>query len=332
MTEVQKSTLQAADDDPKRFKSRLEQGKDRFLAHAIEHALESGRRSPEDFVRHFTPDAIMEGLAHQPRLRASILVLTTGLKQKIAARKSWQSAAEDLQIALDEGETDCESIVGVFKPDDRVRFLDSKKIWQFLVEGDFWDAPASDQDKYRISKEHTAFMLERALLDNLVTHADIVEGITVAEMAKRLPKTELGKIIEGALAKSKSSKPFTEVDLLAEMPPFVLVEYVPLPHVYKSVIAEKIALTHGYVEPAKTETAPKATAPDNGAKPLVEAPPAVDAKPAADAKPLAGAKPAADADAESSGPDSKDWVDVPSSDSDDEAFDDEVSEEDFGMS
>jgi hypothetical protein len=329
MTETQKSPSQAAVDDANRFKSRLEQGKDRFLAHAIEHALESGRRSPEDFVRHFPPEAIMEGLAHQPRLRASILVLTTGLKQKIAARKSWQSAAEDLQISLDEGETDCESIVGVFKPDDRVRFLDSTRIWQFLIEGDFWEVPASDQDKHRIAKEHLAFMLERALLDDLVTHADIVEGITVAEMAKRLPKTELGKIIEGALAKSKSSKPFTEVDLLAEMPPFVLVEYVPLPHVYKSVIAEKIATTHGYVEPAKVET--KTETPDNGA-PGADAKP--DAKSAADAK-SAPAKPAVDAkpdaDAESAGPDSKDWVDVPGSDSD-EAFDDEVSEEDFGMS
>ncbi len=317
MSDTQKSTTI----DDKRFKSRLEHGKDRFLAHAIEHALESGRRTPEDFVRHFPPEAIMEGLAHQPRLRASILVLTTGLKQKIAARKSWQSAAEDLQIALDEGETDCESIVGVFKPDDRVRFLDGKKIWQFLIEGEFWGVSQSDQDKHRISKEHTAFMLERALLDNLVTHEDVVEGITVAEMAKRLPKTELGKIIEGALSKSKSSSPFTEVDLLAEMPPFVLVEYVPLPHIYKSVIAEKIAVTHGYVETPKAEPEPK--------KPVEAAAPSTPADDAgngtdAGAKPKGGSLP----------PDSKDWVDVAGEDGgdDDDLFDDEVSEEDFGMS
>ena len=55
----------------------------------------------------------MKGLEHQPSIRASILVLTTGLKQKIAIKKSWQSAAEDLQISLDEGETDAESIVAV---------------------------------------------------------------------------------------------------------------------------------------------------------------------------------------------------------------------------
>ncbi len=313
MSDTQQTATLSTGADDKRFKSRLEQGKDRFLAHTIEHALESGRRTPEDFVRHFPPEAIMEGLAHQPRLRASILVLTTGLKQKIAARKSWQSAAEDLQIALDEGETDCESIVGVFKPDDRVRFLDDKMIWQFLVEGDFWGVSQSDQEKHRISKEHTAFMLERALLDDLVTHEEVVEGITVAEMAKRLPKTELGKIIEGALAKSKASSPFTEVDLLAEMPPFVLVEYVPLPHVYKSVIAEKIAVTHGYVEtekPAPPADAASAADAGNGTD-------------AAAAKPEGGSMP----------PDSKDWVDVAGEEgAEDDEFDDEVSEEDFGMS
>ncbi|MEZ4221552.1 MAG: hypothetical protein R3B13_11545 [Polyangiaceae bacterium] len=305
MTDTTQSAQQASA-DAQRFKSRLEHGKDRFLAHAIEHALESGRRTPEDFIRHFPPEAIMEGLANQPRLRAGILVLTTGLKQKIAARKSWQSAAEDLQIALDEGETDCESIVGVFRPDDRVRFLEAKKIWKFLVEGDFWDVAPSEQDKHRISKEHIAFMLERALMDKLVTHADIVEGITVAEMAKRLPKSELGKIIEGALSKSKGGSPFTEVDLLSEMPPFVLVEYVPLPHIYANVIAEKIAQTHGYVEPTPAE--PAATGASDGGDVA--------------AAPAGGTLP----------PDSEDWVDVPGDGTTDEEFDDEVSGDDFGMS
>ncbi len=247
-------TEQTGESEPRQgFSSRLAQGRERFLAHAVEHAFEVGRRTPEDFIRHFPPELIMEGLAAQPKIRANILVLTTGLKQKIATRKSWQSAAEDLQIALDEKETDCESIVTVFAPDDRVRYLDAIKIWQFLVEGEFWNVGADDTERYRQAKEHIAFMLERALLDGLVAHADIVEGITVSEMAKRLPKTELGKIIESALANSKSKEPFTEVDLLREMPPFVLVEYVPLPHIYETVIAEKIAAAHGYVAPPEEE-------------------------------------------------------------------------------
>jgi hypothetical protein len=230
------------------FVSKLEQGKDRFLAHAIEHGLEVGRRTARDFIAHFPPSAIMEGLASRASLRAEILVHTTGIKSKIASKKSWKSAAEDLQIALDEKETDAEAIVAVFQPDDRVRYLDARKIWKFLTEGDFWNTPATRKEDYRSAKRHMAFMLERALADKLLTHKDIVDGLTVAEIAVRLPKSELGKIIEGALSSGKRGAPFTEVELLAAMPPEVAVEYIPLPHLWESVIVPRIAVAHGYTE------------------------------------------------------------------------------------
>jgi hypothetical protein len=290
------------------FASKLDRGRERFLAHAIEHSLETGRRTPEDFIRHFPPRAIMEGLAQQPKLRGAILVLTTGLKPKISEKKSWESAGEDLQIALDEHETDAETIVTVFEPDDRVRYLDAKKIWQFLVEGDFWKASLTDKQAHELAKDNIAFMLERALADRLLTHRDVVEGITVAEIAKRLPKAELGKIIEGALTKAKANSPFTEVDLLKEMPPFVIVEYVPLPHIFETVIQPKIAQAHEYV-------APPAAA-------------------AADAGPTSAATAAF---IDSLPPASQDWVDASQNDargeseppevSDDD--DDEISDEDF---
>lgn len=247
----------------------------------------------------------MEGLAQEPKLRGAILVLTTGLKPKISEKKSWESASEDLQIALDEHETDAETIVTVFDPDDRVRYLDAKKIWQFLVEGDFWKASLTDKTAHELAKDNIAFLLERALADRLLTHRDVVEGITVAEIAKRLPKAELGKIIEGALTKSKANSPFTEVDLLKEMPPFVIVEYVPLPHIFDSVIQPKIAQAHDYITGVPAPPAP--------ARPIESLPPA-----------------------------SQDWVDASQQDphdshgeseppeiSDD---DDEISDEDFASS
>ena len=96
------------------FESKLSDGRQRFLACAIEHALLVGRRSAKDFMRHFPPELIMEGMAEQPELRGVILAETTGLKAKIASKKSWQSAAEDLRIALSEGETNAEAVVAVF--------------------------------------------------------------------------------------------------------------------------------------------------------------------------------------------------------------------------
>jgi hypothetical protein len=233
--------------------STLSKGRERFLAHVIEHGFEVGRRSPEDFVRHFPPTLIMEGLRDQPKLRANILVAATGLKEKVAIKKSWESCADDLQIALDEGETDATLVMKVFQMDDRVRYLDAKLLWSYVTEGEFWKISPSRQKEYAAAKSHMAFMLARALDDKLVTHADIVEGITVEELASRLPKSELGKIIKGALDCGKRNAPFTETDLLGSMPPDVLVNYMPLFQVWDSIIETKIAFEHGYATKKKGE-------------------------------------------------------------------------------
>jgi hypothetical protein len=226
--------------------SELETGRERFLAHVIEHAFESGRRAAADFVRHFPPSLIMEGLKEQPELRAEILVNTVGLKGKVAVKKSWQSCADDLQIALDEGETTPEAIVGLFAMDDRVRYLSHTALWAFITEGEFWKTSPSRQKEYSAAKSHIAFMLTRALEDRLISHADIVDGITVEEVASRLPKSELGKIIKGALQCGKRGAPFLESDLITSMPPEVLVNYVPLFQVWDSVVDPRIAVVHAY--------------------------------------------------------------------------------------
>ena len=295
------------------FASKLDQGRQRFLAHAIEHALAIGRRTPEDFIRHFPPRVIMEGLAQKPSLRATILVEATGLKKKIAMKKSWESAATDLQIAIDEGETSAGAVVRVFEPDDRVRYLDLKKLWNFLVEGDFWkDSQREAQAQARV---HVAFLLSRALADKLLTHRDIVEGITLSEIAARMPKAELGKVIEGALLAGQRKAPFTEVELLEAMPLEVMVEYVPLPHIYDSVISPKIAETHGYIDRGSAAEANAAPAPPD--------------KPAAEPEPGAETPEATAAEAQQDwvDADGQDWVQA---DGEVETVDDEeISDDDF---
>jgi len=229
-------------------KSELKTGRERFLAHVIEHSLQVGRRSAQDFVRHFPPAEIMEGLKDRPSLRAKILVPTVGTKHKVALKKSWQSAAEDLAISLGESETEASMVVELFDPDDRVTYLDETKLWKFITEGEFWKGDTRGKSA-KVAQQHVAFMLTQALEDKLITHEDVVEGISVAELALRLSKEALGKIIEEALKQGKTSSPFTEGNLLSAMPPEALVEYVPLSHIWNTVIEPKIAERHGYVEP-----------------------------------------------------------------------------------
>jgi len=320
------------------FESKLPEGRQRFLAHLIEHALQIGRRSAEDFVRHFPPTAIMEGLANQPALRGQILEHTTGLKQKIALKKSWQSAAEDLLIALSEGEADASAVISVFAPDDRVRFLNDKKLWAFLSEGDFWNATLSKKEEYAIAKRHLAFMLERALTDQLLTHRDIVEGVTVAELAIRLPKAELGKIIQQALSSGHAGRPFADSDLLVAMPPETLVEYIPLAHLFDTIVTPKIAANHGYLEPVvvpaaeATETTPEAASiganlPAEPAVPEVSSPVPI----AANAVNVESSQPDASNPQEwvEPGPKGNEWMELDENEDGAAIVDDEITDEDF---
>ncbi|MBN2191723.1 MAG: hypothetical protein JW751_02810 [Polyangiaceae bacterium] len=232
-----------------KFQSKLKTGRERFLAHVIEHSLEIELRTAADFIRHFPPAVIMKGLTDQPEIRAQILVLTTGTKHKIAARKSAESSGEDLQIALDEGETDPDSIVAIFDPDDRVRYLDAERLWSFCIEGDFWKLGSPNPTETDRARQQVAFVIERALTDALITHRDVVEAIGVAELASRLPRAELAKLIERALETGHRKAPFTDADLLTTSPLSEIVRHVPLPHLWDTVIANRIAERHGFVSP-----------------------------------------------------------------------------------
>jgi len=245
------------------FTSKLGHGRERFLAHVVDYALKCGRRTPEDFIRHFPPAAIMAGLRDRPSLRASILVTTTGIKFRIGVKKSAESAGEDLQIALDEAETSPGTVVDLFEPDDRVRHLSDKALWQFVIEDKFWNAPSSDAEASKRATEHVAFLLDRALQDELITHRDIIDGISVHRIAKLLPRSEVEKIIAAALTVGQKNKPFTEAGLVDAVGSQTLLAHVPLKDIWNSMIVPKIAQAHRFVEaPEATKEGESAPAED----------------------------------------------------------------------
>jgi hypothetical protein len=88
-------------------------------------------------------------------------------------------------------------------------------------------------------------MIDRALRDRLLTHRDVVEGITVAKLAELLPRVELAKLLTAALEQGRSQKPYLETNLLAAIPVTTLVQHVPLPWVWDHVVVPKIAAALG---------------------------------------------------------------------------------------
>ncbi len=264
--------MSATDESPP-FESKLPEGRQRFLAHAIDHAFAIGRRTAEDFLRHFPPAAIMAGL--EAERRAQILVVCTGVRQKIATKKSAESCAEDLQIALDEEETDAATVLTLLDPDDRVRYLDAPALWAFLTEGEPW------RDESATAREHVARLIDHALAEGLLTHREMVEAVSVGALTEQLPREALGLVLAAALAQARDGAPFDEEKLLAVVPPATLAAHVPLTDLWDRVVVSKVALRHGFAggeaAPAP-EPRPKAKKAKQPAEPARE--PAAEAAPA----------------------------------------------------
>lgn len=226
------------------FQTELGTGREGFLAHVIVKSLELGERTPEDFIRNFTPMDIMLALADHSDLRARILVGATGIREKTAQKKTAESAGEDLQIALDEGDTTCAEIVRLFKPDDRVRFLNRAKLWTYATEGGFWKSEPKDKDTYARAQACLAFIVSCAIENRLMTHAETVAALTVERLARDLPKEELGQIIAAAL---KDERKFTEETFLAAVPPESLVKHIHLSYIWERVVQPLVAEAHELV-------------------------------------------------------------------------------------
>ncbi len=227
--------------------SKLGDARDRFLSAVVEHALSIGRRSAADFLRHFSPRDVMVALKTDPKLRAKILVPTVGINEKVALKKSAESAGEDLEIALAENVTDPGAVVALFEADDRVRFLDHAKLWAFVIEGEFWKTA----EAAAASRLHLGFILEKARHEKLLSDRDVIEGIGFETLVSALPRADVVRLLEKAVSEGRAGRPFKDDRLLELLPPKHLLEHVRLSHVWERVIAPK--LTFGDEQPEKQE-------------------------------------------------------------------------------
>ncbi|HEY4105417.1 MAG TPA: hypothetical protein VGM44_16075, partial [Polyangiaceae bacterium] len=237
------------------FKSGLKTGAERFLSQALVHALAQGFRSPDDFLRHFKPLDIMSALESAHDLRSEILVKAAGVHQKIALKKSTASGAEDLRIAIDEGLTDAAAILELFPPDERVRYLDASRLWTFLVEDEFWSTLNAEANRDR-AIGRMAFTIENALGEDLISLGDITDGISFEMISMRLPHKELQKLVAHTLKLGRERKPLTEDALLDSIPLQSLIGFIPLEHVWKSVVLDRIASPHGFIAGGATSAKP----------------------------------------------------------------------------
>jgi hypothetical protein len=272
----------AVSEHPKRHASELADARQRFLSRVVDHALADGYRSPEDFLRHFPPSVLIGSLAHADALRVRLLVETTGTHEKIALKKSVTSAAEDLDLALAEQTTTPAALVALYPADDKIRYLDAKKLWAFAVEDDFHRATKEDGIRHGRAAARLAFIVECALAEGLIGLRDVADGMTFDEIAACLPISDVREVVKHALTIGRAGAPLTEERFLAVVPLPALVSHVPLERTWQNVVLDRVAAPAGFVE-AKTHHPPAeaqpAAAPSIVSAPEVDVPVTVETAP-----------------------------------------------------
>jgi hypothetical protein len=244
------------------FESKLKEGRERFLSELIEEVLATGEQAPEDFIRHFSPAAIMKALAEESVLRAQILIPTTGLKERMALRKSAEGAGTDLQMALEEEVTTATEVLDYFKPDNRVRFLPTEALWAFATETAFWEETdksggvihqLTDQQR-----EHRnaliAFILDRAIKNGLLTADQIVNPIMSGGISNTLQPEPLMNAVRKAL-EAKTS--FTSELFLEAVPLDELIKHISTKDVWEIIVVLEVAVKQKLApEPEEPATVP----------------------------------------------------------------------------
>ncbi len=246
----------------KPFDSQHTTGRERYLAQVMEYVLAESWANGEDFLRHFPPRKLITILKEQDDLRVELLVKAAKVHEKLAAKKSIESAAEDLELAVSEGICEPGEVLEAFKPDDRITHLEATELWKFANEGEFYSVGAIDTEYERVLAR-IVFMIEQALDQRLITLEDIGDALTFDEIASLMPIERLQDVVRHALKQGRTGDPLTEESLLSLVPLPELLGFFDLEQVYKRVILTKIAGPQNYIG---GDEVPKADKPSDSGK------------------------------------------------------------------
>lgn len=218
----------------------------RFLVKLMDHAFADGWRSAEEFLRYFPAPVLLESLKNAADLRVSLLGAATGLHEEILRRKRPDLAAEDLRLAIEEGMTHSDKILEVFSSEDRVRYLQPQRIWDFLAADEFWHPDDSaPPELFESRAERMAFTLKEGITERLLTPRDVLDGLTHEGLASFLSPKELREVVCHALAKGREGVGLSEQVLFELLPLERLCRVVPLEQIWSKVVLRKLAIPAG---------------------------------------------------------------------------------------
>lgn len=221
------------------YSSELDGSGDRFLSRCLQQVLAESWATPADFVAAFGARDIMRALEDATELRAKILVEAAGVHERIAPKKSTEAATEDLQLALDEGICDPPRLLELFGADDRVRYLDARRLWSFMCRDEFWK-----QSSER-ARDRMVFVIATALEEKLIDLSGIIDGVGCERLASDLPKPLLEQVLVRAVRDGRADRPFDPDGLFDVVTLRDWVTHVALDHLWQGVVHERIVTEAG---------------------------------------------------------------------------------------
>ncbi len=247
---------QSTDNEPlSSFSSGLDQAPARFLSRIIQHTLQNDWQTPDDFLQHFGPSEIMQSLAKADALRAKLLVKLANVHEKIAVKKSIESAVEDLRLVLEEGITTPEAILEQYTSDDQVKYLKGAALWGFVFEDPFHKTTHADGDvAHSRAVRRMTFLIECALDEGILNLEQLVDGLGFECIAENLPPDQLRKLLVSALRHGRQKEPLTESELLDVVALPKLLGLVPLEVTWQHVVLDRIAKAQGWTDGAPVTT------------------------------------------------------------------------------
>lgn len=222
--------------------TQLEVAADRYLSLCLAQAMDSGALSAGDFMEVLPPAELMEALGAAPDLRAKLLSGAAGVHERIAPKKSSAAAAEDLQIALEEGLCNADDIVGILGMDNFVRYAEASSLWNLLTKDNFWELN-TDEGQSRL-----LFMITTALEVDLVDLSQVFQAADPEKLVAEMPRDQLEQVLSQSLALGAEGAPLSVAQFVELVPVESWLELLSLDHLWQRVIQGEIAPAAGLGE------------------------------------------------------------------------------------
>ncbi len=255
-----------------RYQSNLQSPLACLMSELLADWMQRQLLSAEHFIQHFTPGGLLKELSASPELRVRVLVESCGTHERIAARKSFASAAEDFELALEEGTTSPAFVFGLLSSDEWVSVLGADATWGFLTADEFWLSSDADEDETK-ARARLLQVIEQAYALELLRPTDLIRALTDDELLQRLSTEQLRQALSAALEAGTRGEALTRETLAPLVETTELLGSLSLERLWTRVVQPKLSFGSPAARPRSRPPAPRtsaATDADSGTTPISE--------------------------------------------------------------